>query len=757
MNLYSPVISGSLTVTGSTSFIGNVTMTGTVSATASNATLLDGTGSVGFTTTASFLAVSSSQQQISSSQQQISSSLLAISRSFASTGSNTFTGLQNFSNTCNPNGFTSGASIYTAGGLQVTYDSYFSSSIFVNGNLTVYGTQSVVHVSSSQFNVGTNIITVNTATPSIRYGGLSVYDSGSTGLSGSILWDSELNRWIYANASGSGGGATYGGGMFISGPRNSQGLGCEQGTTSCMLLVGQGGDHLTSSQVYHDSTRTCFYGNALFVSSSGNVGIGTNPSADFNLHLCGPTSTRIKLEASATTAAALDFYSANTAKWSIVVDNTQTYGKIENRDLATDTIRFYNGSNNLILAPSCGSVGIRTTTLNNTYGTLTVAGTGISIADDGNAKLQIGRYNASVCNAYIKMGTNACSLRFTNAADTADILVMEKGGITCLSNTICAPQFTGGVVCAVGGLNARGATTTWSTFNFFADNPGGSGDQCKTVLAASIVGCTGWGPQLRFSGGTGGFIDIGQDCNGGFVIEASDTPRLNVSQNGFIGISNTAPKGFLHIIGANCGSDIACGLGNPDSRGIINVQAATGVVVNASLTAENIYGIGQFMQWDTNGMRIGHRVLKGGGSGDIHITAGQDSVKLLVYCSGNIGAPNGSNIYNASDCRLKKNIRNISYGICDIMKLRPKVFNWKDNFTPSENGKEMLGFIAQDVQPIVPEVVEQFSDGSDITFDCQTISNPLRVNEKFIIPILTKAMQEQQCMIDTLKSCLGIA
>jgi hypothetical protein len=286
MNLYSPVISGSLTVTGSTSFIGNVTMTGTVSATASNATLLDGTGSVGFTTTASFLAVSSSQQQISSSQQQISSSLLAISRSYASTGSNTFTGLQNFSNTCNPNGFTSGASIYTAGGLQVTYDAYFSSSVFVNGNLTVYGTQSVVHVSSSQFNVGTNIITVNTSTPAIRYGGLSVYDSGSTGLSGSIFWDSEANHWIYANASGSGGGATYSGGMFISGPRSS-GLGCEQGTTACRLLVGQGGDHLTSSMIYHSSTCTNFYSNALFVSSSGCIGIGTSsPSSLLEVQNC---------------------------------------------------------------------------------------------------------------------------------------------------------------------------------------------------------------------------------------------------------------------------------------------------------------------------------------------------------------------------------------------------------------------------------------------------------------------------------------
>ena len=232
-------------------------------------------------------ASSSFSTRITSDSSSMSSRTTQVEKTYASTGSNTFTGLQNFSNTCTPNSFTAGASIYTAGGLQVTQDSYFSSSVFIKGNVTVFGTQSVSYISSSQLDIGTNIITVNTSTPSVRYGGLSVFDSGSTGLTGSIFWDSELNRWIYVNASGSGGGATYGGGMFISGPRNSVGLGCEQGTTACMLLVGQGGDHLTSSMIYHSSTVTCipnaivggstacFTGNTI-VSTTGNTTLTIN-------------------------------------------------------------------------------------------------------------------------------------------------------------------------------------------------------------------------------------------------------------------------------------------------------------------------------------------------------------------------------------------------------------------------------------------------------------------------------------------------
>ena len=201
------------------------------------------------------------------------SSLESKTGSYATTGSNTFVGGQYLSSSFNPTGFSTTASLYTDGGLRVSKDAYISGTLYLN-NVTVYGTQSVAYITSSQLNISTNLISVNTSTPSVRFGGLAVYDSGSTGLTGSILWDSENNRWIYSNPSGS----TYDGGMFISGPRNSSGLGSETGTTACMLLAGQGGDHLTSSMIYHSSTATCFYGNS-YISASGE--------AIFNNTVCG--------------------------------------------------------------------------------------------------------------------------------------------------------------------------------------------------------------------------------------------------------------------------------------------------------------------------------------------------------------------------------------------------------------------------------------------------------------------------------------
>jgi hypothetical protein len=191
-------------------------------------------------------------------------SLESVTGSYATTSSNNFVGTQYISNTVNPTGFTTTSSLYTDGGLRVTKDAYISGTLYLN-NVTVYGTQSVNYITSSQLDISDNIINVNTATPNVRFGGLAVYDSGSTSLTGSLLWDSQNNNWVYSNPSGSG---NYDSSMVIMGPRNASTLGNEQGLNCNYLVLGHGSHHTTSSAIFHDGTNTCFYGNS-YISSSG--------------------------------------------------------------------------------------------------------------------------------------------------------------------------------------------------------------------------------------------------------------------------------------------------------------------------------------------------------------------------------------------------------------------------------------------------------------------------------------------------------
>ncbi len=94
-------------------------------------------------------------------------------------------------------------------------------------------------------------------------------------------------------------------------------------------------------------------------------------------------------------------------------------------------------------------------------------------------------------------------------------------------------------------------------------------------------------------------------------------------------------------------------------------------------------------------------------------------------------ATNGT--INTSDLRLKSNIGLLSYGLMDIMKLRPVIFNWKGK----ENDKQKIGLIAQEVDEVIEEVVHHGDDENET----------LGINYSDLIPVLIKGIQEQQVII----------
>jgi hypothetical protein len=103
-------------------------------------------------------------------------------------------------------------------------------------------------------------------------------------------------------------------------------------------------------------------------------------------------------------------------------------------------------------------------------------------------------------------------------------------------------------------------------------------------------------------------------------------------------------------------------------------------------------------------------------------------VKDSVYIGGNVSA---SAYTTRSDFNLKDDIFDIKYGLNDILKLQPVEYTYKSN------GSKQLGFIAQDIGTILPEVV--------------SFEESMSVNYQAIIPILTKAIQEQQALIKALE------
>ena len=109
--------------------------------------------------------------------------------------------------------------------------------------------------------------------------------------------------------------------------------------------------------------------------------------------------------------------------------------------------------------------------------------------------------------------------------------------------------------------------------------------------------------------------------------------------------------------------------------------------------------------------------------------------------SSTITVDNAGDLTRTSSIQLKKDITAINYGLNEILQINPINFNWidEDKFgNENENG-----FIAEDVMSIIPNVV-----GSDI--------HGIFMDYTKLIPILTKAIQEQQAQIKALEQRLLI-
>ena len=176
------------------------------------------------------------------------------------------------------------------------------------------------------------------------------------------------------------------------------------------------------------------------------------------------------------------------------------------------------------------------------------------------------------------------------------------------------------------------------------------------------------------------------------------------------------------ILGYNAGSSLTTGSNN--------------IAIGASADFPSATDNGQ--------INIGNTIYKRGRSdhsstaysGNVGIDTSTPTYKLHVN-----GSAGGSGAWNqSSDRRLKSNITGLNYGLQQVMQLQPVRYNF--TATP---GKQEVGFIAQDVKKVIPEVV------SGIEGDISK-NETLGIAYSDLIPVLTKAIQEQQAQIEALNA-----
>lgn len=98
------------------------------------------------------------------------------------------------------------------------------------------------------------------------------------------------------------------------------------------------------------------------------------------------------------------------------------------------------------------------------------------------------------------------------------------------------------------------------------------------------------------------------------------------------------------------------------------------------------------------------------------------------------------NIVQASDARLKENIQDSESGLNLVNNLKVRSFDWVGEKRQSKK----FGFVAQEMHEVFEEAVKIGGEDEN--------ESPWGVFDSKLIPVLTKAIQEQQAIIEDLKS-----
>ena len=259
-------------------------------------------------------------------------------------------------------------------------------------------------------------------------------------------------------------------------------------------------------------------------------------------------------------------------------------------------------------------------------------------------------------------------------------------------------SFVGGGAENVAGNNRAavvgGFQNMATSFNSFV-----AGGSRNTASVGAIVG----GQNNQVSG-SNGFIGGGRDnivTNSSAAVIAGEDNEARASYSFIGGGDNSVVQGSYSVILGGFNSNIAAGHSN---------SIALGVFANTT-SAEQMFA--RF----PNGYIF----------------------RTVTGSTGTTGAqlPAGGTAWAAtSDRRLKNSIKPLKYGLDEVLKMKPSSYIYKEG-----NGNVSLGFIAQDMETINPEVV--LIDSTENEYRSLIYTE--------LIPVLTKAIQEQQVQISDLK------
>ncbi|TAM48014.1 MAG: tail fiber domain-containing protein [Acidobacteria bacterium] len=297
----------------------------------------------------------------------------------------------------------------------------------------------------------------------------------------------------------------------------------------------------------------------------------------------------------------------------------------------------------------------------------------------------------------------------------------------------------GCVGCATAGVVGNSKTNNHS--GIVGNNTGGAGGVGVYGLGdyaidglGTTYGVYGQGPTGVYGAGAAAGVS-GKSTSGAGVIGTS---------SGNDGVTGTSSSGY-GVHGQSSSNEAVYGQNTTTlNDGCVGCPTAGVVGYSPSASAAGVYGNnagGGAGVVGTGGTGVRGTGSGNGveGNGDVDGVVGRGS-QYGVYCVGN-GAYIGS-WSNVSDIRFKRDVVTLADALDKVLELRGVSFFWRrEEFPdkPFEPGPQ-IGFIAQEVEQVYPEVVSTGPDGFK-TLDYSKLT-----------PILTEAIKAQQAIIEKQRS-----
>ena len=108
-----------------------------------------------------------------------------------------------------------------------------------------------------------------------------------------------------------------------------------------------------------------------------------------------------------------------------------------------------------------------------------------------------------------------------------------------------------------------------------------------------------------------------------------------------------------------------------------------------------------------------------------------------------------TNVVESSDKRLKTNIKPLNNSLQKVLSLNGVYYTWISD----AESKNQIGFIAQEVEEVIPEVVE--TDTALVNGGSNLLENKKSVSYSKIVPVLVEAIKELTAKVEALEKRLG--